>query len=62
MRISQAEVVFNIEYKGLQYNYNKTQQYLCFNDNETGSTFLIETLLELPGKLEGLRENFKNAE
>jgi len=59
MTVSQAESVFDIEFTGVQYNFQRTRKWLCFNDNETKSSFLVETLLELPGKLKEVRERFE---
>ena len=56
MTISQAEAAFNIEFLGIQQT--PVRKSLCFNDNETKSSFLVETLLELPSKLKEMREKF----
>jgi len=42
----------------MQYNFKQTQQWMCFTDNETKSTFTVETMLELPEKLKEVRGKF----
>lgn len=60
MEVSQAEIVFDIHFDGIQHNVDKDRQWFCFTDNKTKSSIMVETLLELPRTLKEMREAFNN--